>query len=140
MMNAGNRAIVAGKANSAAATGTTTAWAFGTVNTFVIDTANDSITVNGSTPTGLLYDLSNGKAFDDEGSSNRVPFLAAFNRAGTPVGPCNTTRLYLYQVERSGMIIHKFVPCTNPLGVYGMYDVPTGDFFTSANSKTFTGA
>jgi len=139
-VNNGYRQIIAGKAISGAAIGTQAAFAFDQRNTLVIDTAANRITVNGEIPSGLLYDLSNGAAFDDNGSSVYAPYLCAFDRIGSAIGTCTTTRLYLYTVTRNGADVMHLVPAINQNGVYGMYDAVSGNFFDSANSNEFTGA
>ena len=64
-------------------------------------------------------------------------YLFANNSAGT-VGGQSTTTLYSCQIYDNGVLIRDFVPCTNPSGVAGLYDLVNDVFYQNAGSGTFT--
>ena len=134
------RGIAAGVPSSAAGVGNHDCFPFDTTNTVVIDSGNNSITVNGSTPAGLNFDLSNGKAFDSSGSSVYSPCLFTFNALGTPntsVIPSNLS-IYEYIVERNSAEIQHFLPCYRKAdNEPGMYDTVSGTFFINAGTGEF---
>lgn len=46
-------------------------------------------------------------------------------------------RLYGFRVTRNSVVIADFIPCVNPDGVAGVYDIVRNRFFGSANSGVF---
>lgn len=46
-------------------------------------------------------------------------------------------RLYGFRVTRNSVVIADFIPCVNPDGVAGVYDIVRDRFFGSANSGVF---
>lgn len=135
------RYITIGKGAFESDVGNNRAFDYDTINTVVMDSANNSVTVNGETPSGLLFDFGNGKTFNSSGMSVRNPYLFAFNNKGSTAIISKSTRIYSYKVERGGAAVQNLVPVINQSNVYGMYDTATGTFFgSSASGKTFTGA
>lgn len=51
----------------------------------------------------------------------------------------NSIRIYSFKIFESGEPVRDFVPCINPDGEYGMYDLVTEQFFGNAGSGAFTG-
>lgn len=47
-------------------------------------------------------------------------------------------KLYSCQMEDNGVPVRDFVPCVNPSGVAGLYDMVSGAFFGSATATPFT--
>lgn len=137
----GRKYIIIGRDSYMSSVGNVDSFALDTVNTLVMDSANNTVTVNGTAPDGLVFDYSNGNAFDSNGMSVQPPYLFANNDKGTVSSISEATRIYGYTVERGGAAVQNFVPVVNPSGVYGMYDTVNHTFFGSAASeKTFTGA
>lgn len=50
----------------------------------------------------------------------------------------SSMRLYSCKIYDNGTLIRDFVPCTNPSGVAGLYDVAGKAFYTNAGTGTFT--
>ena len=46
-------------------------------------------------------------------------------------------RIFSCQITTADGLVRNFVPCKNPDGVIGMYDVVNGEFYQSSNSDTF---
>ena len=138
--NSGNRAIAVGKGLSKSQHGTNEAYSFDIKNTFVIDSVNQIVTVNGTIPTSLNYDFSNGAMFNTDGSSQYNPYLFAMNSKGNASVIEKNMKLYEYKVIQSGTVLQHLIPVKNPSNVYGMFDLASRQFIESANSSTFTGA
>lgn len=64
-------------------------------------------------------------------------YLLATNAAGT-ANWIAKAKLYSCQIYDNGTLVRDFVPCTNPSGVAGLYDVVNGVFYTDAAGGTFT--
>ena len=64
-------------------------------------------------------------------------FLFAMNNNGAMYSPASV-KLYQFSVYDNGTLIRDFIPCKNPSGVVGMYDVVGGTFYTNAGSGAFT--
>ncbi len=47
-------------------------------------------------------------------------------------------KVYSLKIYEGGEIVRDFVPCINPDGVAGMYDMVVGEFYTSTTGGTFT--
>jgi hypothetical protein len=140
-MASGNRFIVCGTSTSASAVGNSSCWAFGTKNTIILDSAQNKITVNGSQPSPLNFDFSNGAVFDDNGSGVYNPYLFGANLIGNFSTAANTTMIYGYKVEKAGNVIINLIPAVNPSDEVGMYDTVSRSFFGNQKSgSAFTGA
>jgi hypothetical protein len=71
--------------------------------------------------------------------SNLNLYLGGTNTVGSFVGG-GVSKWYEYKVIDGDKVIQHFIPCKrNSDNVYGMYDLVTGSFFTSASSTAFTG-
>lgn len=46
--------------------------------------------------------------------------------------------IYSCKIYDNGTLIRDFIPCKNPSGVVGMYDIVGGTFYTNAGSGAFT--
>lgn len=64
--------------------------------------------------------------------------LFALNNAGT-VQWYSSVRLYSCQVYDNGTLIRDYVPCINPDGVVGLYDLVTAVFFGNSGTGQFYG-
>ena len=107
-------------------------------NKVLIDSTNEQVLVN-NLVVNCGADFSNGKAFDENGSSVVHPYLFALNNAGTTLAISNDTRIYGYSVQYEGELLQSFVPCYRKIDkVAGMYDVVNGVFYTNAGTGEFT--
>lgn len=106
-------------------------------NKVLIDCANSQVLVN-NLVVNCGADFSNGKAFDENGSSEYHPYLFALNNAGTPLAISKDSRIYGYSVQYDGELLQSFVPCYRKIDkVAGMYDVVNGVFYTNAGTGEF---
>lgn len=85
----------------------------------------------------------NGEEAIFKGLSNSLDlefslYLFASNYGGTAIYN-SSARCYSCKIYDSGVLVRDFVPCIDPSGVYGMYDVVGRQFYTS-KSGSFTGA
>lgn len=60
-----------------------------------------------------------------------------FGRSYSPVS-CSKIKMYRCKMYKAGTLIRDFVPCKNPDGVAGLYDIVNGTFYTNQGSGTFT--
>lgn len=65
-------------------------------------------------------------------------FMFANNLGGTANQYCHA-KLYACQIYDNGMLIREFVPCVNPSGAYGLYDIVNAQFYGNAGTGSFTG-
>lgn len=63
--------------------------------------------------------------------------LLAANTNGTIAGRASA-RLYSCKIYDNGTLIRDFIPCTNPSGVAGLYDVAGNAFYANAGTGNFT--
>lgn len=63
-------------------------------------------------------------------------YLLALNQAGT-LRWCASAKLYSCQVYDNGTLIRDYVPCINPSGVVGLYDMANGVFYADAAGGAF---
>lgn len=91
-----------------------------------MDGASRTVTINGSATS-----LSNN-TFQVSTSL----FLLAFNENGSGklVG---SFKLYSCQIYDNGTLVRDFVPCINPSGAVGLYDLVTAAFFGNSGTGTF---
>lgn len=107
-------------------------------NKVLMDSVDEHVLVNGIV-TDCGPDFSNGKAFDENGSSEYHPYLFALNNAGRAVAISKDTRIYGYSVQYEGELLQSFVPCYRKIDkVAGMYDVVNGVFYTNDGTGEFT--
>ena len=64
-------------------------------------------------------------------------YIGARNNNGT-AGNFTTGDLYYHKVTKGDVLIQYIVPCENPLGVLGLYDIVSGTFFENLGSGTPT--
>ena len=62
--------------------------------------------------------------------------LLAVNTNGT-VGTCLSAKLYSCQIYDNGTLVRDFVPCINPSGTAGLYDMVNSKFYESVGSGSF---
>ena len=79
--------------------------------------------------TGITFDLS--------GSAARNWYIGGYSTGATPV--LHTEDVYGYQIYSDGNLIRDYVPCVNPEGEYGLYDMVTKTFYGNNGSGTITG-
>ena len=60
-----------------------------------------------------------------------------FGRSYSSVS-CSQIKMYRCKMYKGGTLIRDFVPCKNPDGVAGLYDIVSGAFYTNQGSGTFT--
>jgi hypothetical protein len=63
-------------------------------------------------------------------------FLFANNNVGTAQLPCSM-KLYSCQIYDNGNLIRDFVPCIDPTGNAGLYDLVDGKFYGNAGTSVF---
>ena len=64
-------------------------------------------------------------------------YLLAGNNGGSVTGQ-SSIRLYSCKIYDNGVLIRDFIPCTNPSGVAGLYDIAGNAFYANAGTGTFT--
>lgn len=64
-------------------------------------------------------------------------FLFANNNAGTAAG-FGSFKLYVCQIYDNGTLVRDFLPCINPSGAVGLYDLVGRKFYGNAGTGTFT--
>lgn len=64
-------------------------------------------------------------------------YVFAGNSAGSP-STFSRMKLYLCQVYDNGTLIRNFVPCQDPTGNVGLYDLVNAQFYGNAGTGTFT--
>lgn len=65
-------------------------------------------------------------------------YLFGLNYDGA-INYCVSARCYSCKIYDNGVLVRDFVPCTDPSGVYGMYDLVGKEFYASKRGS-FTGA
>lgn len=107
-------------------------------NKVLIDSVDRQVIVN-NLVVNCGANFSNGKAFDENGSSELHPYLFALNNAGTPLAISEDTRIYGYSVQYEDELLQSFVPCYRKIdNVAGMYDVVNDVFYTNDGNGSFT--
>lgn len=68
-------------------------------------------------------------------------FLLSINKDGSAYAAVPTTaKLYSCQIYDNGTLVRDFVPCINPSGTVGLYDLVGKKFYGNAGTGTFTGS
>lgn len=62
--------------------------------------------------------------------------VSMFNRSG---GQCFKGAVYGIKVYSGSNLTYNFIPCINPSGEYGLYDVVNNQFYGNAGTGSFTG-
>lgn len=65
-------------------------------------------------------------------------YVFATNNNGS-LYACASAKLYKMEIYDNGTLIRYFIPCRNTSGVYGLYDIVYGKFYSNAGSGSFTG-
>lgn len=65
-------------------------------------------------------------------------YLFALNQAGQPnASGMVSIKMYSCQMYDNGTLVRDFVPCTDPSGIAGLYDLANGKFYRSAGTADF---
>ena len=100
-----------------------------TTNKMSIDKNKGTTLVNGS----ALYTITYAN-FQCAGNM----YLFALNNNGSVANVNGNKRIYSCQIYDNGTLKRNFVPCKNPSGVVGMYDVVNNVFYQNSGTGTFT--
>ena len=110
---------------------------YGVRNKVLIDSVNKQVLVN-DTVIDCGANFNNGRAFDENGSSEYHPYLFALNNAGKTVAISEDTRIYGYSVQYEGEVLQDLIPCYRKIdNAAGMYDVVNDVFYTNAGTGEF---
>lgn len=69
---------------------------------------------------------------------NYTMYLFGVNTSGSPNNQLGSLRIYSCKIYDNGTLIRDFVPCINPSGTVGLYDVAGKAFYANAGTGTFT--
>lgn len=100
-----------------------------TTNKMSIDKNKGTTLVNGSALSTITY-----ANFQCAGNM----YLFALNNNGSVANVNGNKRIYSCQIYDNGTLKRNFVPCKNPSGVVGMYDVVNNVFYQNSGTGTFT--
>ena len=100
-----------------------------TTNKISIDKNKGTTLVNGSALSTITY-----ANFQCSGNL----YLFALNNNGSVANVNGNKRIYSCQIYDNGTLTRNFVPCKNPSGVIGLYDVVNGVFYQNAGTGEFT--
>lgn len=64
--------------------------------------------------------------------------IFAGNNGGTPDARMPHLQLYSFQIYDNGTLIRDFIPCSNPSGAVGLYDIVEGKFYGNAGTGAFS--
>ena len=102
---------------------------FMTTNKISIDKNKGTTLVNGSALSTITY-----ANFQCSGNL----YLFALNKNGSVANVNGNKRIYSCQIYDNRTLTRNFVPCKNPSGVIGLYDVVNGVFYQNAGTGEFT--
>lgn len=94
----------------------------------VIDKNGNVVTMYGNTVTNTAV---------SSGTVSYNMFLFAVNNVGTANSHASY-KLYSCQIYDNGTLVRDYVPCINPGGTAGLYDMVNAKFYTNAGSGAFT--
>lgn len=97
-------------------------------NRLSVDANKNTLTVNGS-----VLVTATASTFTAAGNL----YLCAANNAGK-LQYAASMKLYSCQIYDDGTPVRNFIPCKNPSGVVGLYDLVDGKFYTNAVAGNFT--
>ena len=100
-----------------------------TTNKMSIDKNKGTTLVNGSALSTITY-----ANFQCAGNM----YLFALNNNGSVANVNGNKRIYSCQIYDNGTLKRNFVPCKNPSGVVGMYDIVNNVFYQNSGTGTFT--
>lgn len=95
---------------------------------FLVDKNKETCTVNGSI-------ISN----DPQTFQVDYPIWLFSKNTGNTAWGLLSMKLYSCKIYDNGILVRNFVPCTNPSGKYGLYDLVGRKFYEDAASGSFTG-
>lgn len=96
-------------------------------NRLSVDANKNTLTVNGS-----VLVTATASTFTAAGDL----YLCAANNAGK-LQYAASMKLYSCQIYDDGKLIRDFVPCIDPTGAVGLYDIVGAEFYANAGSGTF---
>lgn len=70
-------------------------------------------------------------------SCNYSIFLFTGNTGGTAGTPKSGTVIYYCKIYDNDVLVRDFIPCKNPSGVIGLYDLVNNQFYQNAGTGTF---
>lgn len=72
-----------------------------------------------------------------EFQSDYTLFLFNISLAGSPASAASAARLYSCSIEDDETVVRSFVPCINPSGEVGLYDLISSNFFGNRGTGEF---
>ena len=94
---------------------------------FTLDHNKNSFTLNGTTISG------DSETF----TCNYSLYLFALNVGGSVSSGKLTGKLYSCQIYDNGTLVRDYVPCKNPDGIIGLYDLVNDTFYVNAGTGEF---
>lgn len=101
----------------------------------------------GGVPLGAFYLDHNGTTYTfnntkgtmaaQQFTSSYSMYLFRFNAAGNASSGYFTGRIYFCRIYDNGTLVRDFVPCINPDGAVGLYDLVTAAFFGNSGTGSF---
>lgn len=120
---------------------------YGGNGAWTADYITDRYIVGGKKTGRTTYALNGGEAAIVAGQSIVLPatpfqgafplFIFAINREGILSNGC-AAKLFSMQIYAEDVLVRDFVPCQNPSGNVGLYDLVGGQFYGNAGSGAFT--
>lgn len=95
---------------------------------FTLDHKKNSFTLNGTTISG------DSETF----TCNYSLYLFALNVGGSVSSGKLTGKLYSCEIYDNGTLVRDYVPCKNPDGIIGLYDLVNDTFYVNAGTATFS--
>ena len=102
-------------------------------NRFVLDKNKEETTIE--------YESGESTSFSNSSSefeSEYNLFLLNINLAGSAASAAISGNLYYCQMYNGDALVRDFVPCKDPSGEVGLYDLVSGVFYGNAGTGTFT--
>lgn len=81
---------------------------------------------------GMAYSGSYSGAINKD-----YPLFIFANNASGSASQFSSIRLYAFQIYDNGTLVRNYLPCLNPSGTPGLYDIVNGVFYGSATSTPF---
>lgn len=110
---------------------------FGTNVKLTIDNTTPRTIVERNANVVKLYDSTITNTAVSSGECSYPLYIFALNDCGEALTPTSSYKLYSCQIYDNGTIVRDFVPCVNPSGVAGLYDVLNSKFYANVGSGTF---
>lgn len=103
---------------------------------------NEVCTLDITANNGTLTDIWNGTRQNSQSytqSLNHTYSVAVFgNNVSGAVTQKVSMKLYSFQIYDGNVLVRDYIPCKNPAGTIGLYDLVNSAFYTNAGSGTFT--